>query len=123
LLIAGCSNVKHEDQKVSTIAQSMDAFYVSDVFLDAPEVNVEQQIQKLSNEYTWKSETDVFRNSFTCSYHHKSGGESDGGKIICEYLGNWRGQNIIARYYWTGGSGSFSDIMFCSLRDGKLPSA
>jgi hypothetical protein len=98
----------------------MDAFYFSDVFLDAPEVDVKQRIRKLSNDYTWKSEANVFENSFTCSYRSKSGGESDGGKITCEYLGNWRGHDIIARYYWTGGSGSFSDIVFCSMVDGKL---
>jgi hypothetical protein len=69
---------------------------------------------------TWKSEPNVFENSFTCSYRHKDGGESDGGKIICEYLGNWRGQDIIARHYRTGGSGSFSDIVFCSRVGRKL---
>jgi hypothetical protein len=133
----------------------MDAFYFSDVFLNAPEVDVEQQTQKLSNEYTWKSETDVFRNSFLCTdnplwkcvhsrllvadfstrkchnqyafsnkvictYQHRDSGASNGGKVICEYLGNWHGQDIVARYYRTGGSGSFSDIVFCSINGRKM---
>jgi hypothetical protein len=112
LLVAGCSNVEYSHKNVSTIPQLMDAFYFSGVFLDAPEVDVQQQIQKLSNNYTWKSETNVFENSFTCSYSHKSGGESNGGKINCEYLGNCRGQDMVARYYWTGGSGSFQILCF-----------
>jgi hypothetical protein len=120
LMIAGCSNVEYSHKNVSTLAQSPNAFYFSDVFLDAPEVDIEQQIHKLSNEYTWKSETDVFRNSFSCTYQHRNGGASNGGKVTCEYLGNWRGQDIVARYYRTGGSGSFSDIVFCSINGGKM---
>jgi len=117
LLIAGCSNVEYSNKNVSTIAQSMDAFYFSDIFMDAPEVNIEQQIQKLSKEYTWEYKTNVFENSFTCEYCRKSGG---GGYVTCEYLGNWRGQDMVARHYMSGGTGRFSDIVFCSLEDGKL---
>ncbi|MDR3155884.1 MAG: hypothetical protein LBT90_02150 [Holosporaceae bacterium] len=117
---AGCSIVEHSQKNVPTIASSMDAFYFTDVFLDASEVDIKQQTKKLGNEYSWKSERDIFNNSFTCSYHHKNGGESDGGEISCQYLGNWHGQDIVARHYRTGGSGSFSDILFCSMVSGKL---
>ncbi|MDR1551801.1 MAG: hypothetical protein LBS14_03950 [Holosporaceae bacterium] len=120
LLIVGCSNVERPRENPSTLSQSLDAFCFSDVFLDAPEVDIEQQIKKLRSEYTWKSETDVFRNSFTCSYQHKEGGETNGGKVGCEYLGNYRGQDIVARWYWPGGSGVFTDIVFYSVRNGKL---
>jgi hypothetical protein len=120
LLVAGCSNLEYSHKNVSTVVQSMEAFYFSDVFLDAPEVDVERQIQKLSNEYTWKSEHNIFENSFACEYHHKKEEKLNRGEIGCEYLGNWHGQDIIARHYRTGGSGSFSDIVFCSMVDGKL---
>jgi hypothetical protein len=121
LLIIGCSNdIEYQPKNVSALSKSLDAFYFSDVFLDAPEINIEQQIQKLRGEYTWKSETDVFSNSCTCSYRHKEGGETNGGEVTCEYLGNWRGQDMVARHYRTGGSGSFSDIVFCSYDAGKL---
>lgn len=121
LLIAGCTNNMERQHKIiSTFPQSLDAFYFSDVFLDAAEIDVERQIQKLRSEYTWESGNDVFNNSFTCSYRHKKGGETNGGKVVCEYLGNWHGHDIIARHYGTGGSGNFSDIVFCSFNAGKL---
>ncbi|MDR1333886.1 MAG: hypothetical protein LBJ71_01560 [Holosporaceae bacterium] len=121
LFIIGCSDSGYLREDISKISKSpSDAFYFSDIFLNASEINIEEQIQKLRDEYIWKSETDVFRNSFLCTYQHRDGGASNGGKVICEYLGNWYGQDIVARYYRTGGSGSFSDIVFCSIDSRKI---
>ncbi|MDR2067472.1 MAG: hypothetical protein LBP41_00585 [Holosporaceae bacterium] len=120
LLIVGCADGAERRNKNASFSQLSDAFYFSDVFLDSREIDVEQRIQKLRSEYTWKSETDVFDNSFRCSYRRKDGGKTNVGDVVCEYLGNWRGQDIVFRRYWTGGSGHFSDVVFCDFDSGKL---
>jgi hypothetical protein len=120
VILAGCSKVT-QFQKQNIIAQRMDAIYFSDVFLNSNsnEIDIEQQMRKLRQDYTWESTSDVFENTFSCTYSPKNRrGATDECSVTCEYLGSWREYDIVARHHQSGGSGNSSDIILSSS-DGK----
>jgi uncharacterized protein (UPF0128 family) len=119
LLVCSCSHIKHLSNYSNTpsVAQSMTPFYFSVLFLDSPEVNIQQQVCKLSKDYTWENVTSGILH---CRYRHKTESETNRGEVTCQYLGTWRGLDIIYRQYWIIKVGLFSDIIFCSVSDGIL---
>jgi ankyrin repeat protein len=129
LAVVGCIRF-YDDQEaaspvltnMSNLSMTMDAFYFSNIFLEKPnehgEIDVLQQTQKLRSKYTWQSSSDAGSNLFLCTYKHKERGTER--SIKCEYLGSWRGHDIVARYYNTGDSADLSNMIICSLNKGNL---
>ncbi|MDR3179494.1 MAG: hypothetical protein LBT70_01185 [Holosporaceae bacterium] len=118
-MVAGCSNqLDHKKIAQSDLSKSMNAIYFTEIFLEKAKdhaIDTKNTIKELSKEYEFTENTcDRTANEFCASYQHKSEGHTNGGVVICEYLGNWQGKDLVYRRWATGGSGRFTDIVICS---------
>jgi hypothetical protein len=82
------------------------------------ETDIAQQLKEIQEEHTWESKVSEESNSLECSYKLKD--SSENGSISCQYLGNWKGYDIVSTVENTGGSGVFSSVYLYSINKGKL---
>ncbi|MDR0695455.1 MAG: hypothetical protein LBF56_01625 [Holosporales bacterium] len=143
VFLTGCSNTERSDilsdqkitnsppaSKIGHSIEKIEAIYFSSLFLPSSpstsssasygkEVDIAQQMKKLKKDgCTWEAKLDE-DNAFGCTYRYGTG-QCEGGSVTCQYLGKWKGKDIVATRERTGGSGVFSNMYTYSIKNGKI---
>ena len=125
-LLLGCSNVK-DFQNPKKVHFSNK--YLKEICCIGTEGFFELQDNKPVNIQNAISKMKQYRN-FNCSYNPaediwecSAQDQTDGSfktYCKCKWLGKWHDQDLIFRYYDGGGTGRFTGIFLCTVKNGNL---
>ena len=128
-LLAGCAETNHSDYSAEKLVTNSSATENSDqVNLHTADFVVENFLHLSFDDNYFMKKGQNFRiyqknnekNVENASKFQKKGEINHNAFVKCCYLGIWNGKHIITRAYNTGGSGTFTDIVQCSIEKENL---
>lgn len=118
VLLVGCSGIQNRESESERAAALREVTLISleqNCFVETNKgLPIARTVDRINKNFTITSKISHNETVCECISVDKKFPEIK-YRVKCRYLGNWQGSYVVFRYYETGGTGRFTDIILCSI--------